>query len=168
MVEIPREITGIMTDRREQVGPTDITDEQGVAGEHAEGLALRAVGTDDHADRFGGVPGGLEDLEVDGAEGDVITVRARLDGETHPTSSGLSVDDVGSSGIGQLEMARQEIGVEVRLDHLGDAQTVRLGIAEVLGDVALRIDHDRLTGLGVADEIARVRQAVQVVLGEEQ
>jgi hypothetical protein len=44
---------------------------------------------------------------------------------------------------------------------------VSLGIGEILGDVALGIDHHGPSGGGVADEIAGVGQATQVVLLEE-
>ena len=57
--------------------------------------------------------------------------------------------------------------MEVSLDHLGDGETVVGGVAQVLGHVALGIDDDGLPRGGVAHEVTRVREAVQVVLGEE-
>ena len=64
----------------------------------------------------------------------------------------LAVDDVGTGGGGEFEMTGEEVGVEVRLDHLRDGEPVGGGIVQVLGDVALGVDHDGGARLGVADE----------------
>ena len=77
------------------------------------------------------------------------------------------VGDRGAGGGGQLEVAGQEVGVEVGLDHELDRQPLGLGVGEVLGDVALRVDDDGAPGRLVADQVRRVREAVQVVLVEQ-
>ena len=168
VVELPGEITSIVADGREEIGAADIADEQRVAGEHTERLAGRAVGPYDDADGFGGVARCLEDLEVDRAEREMIAVAMRLDREADAPGRRLAVDDVGTGGGGEFEMTGEEVGVEVRLDHLRDGEPVGGGIVQVFGDVALGVDHDGGARLGVADEVARVREAVQVVLREEQ
>ena len=48
--------------------------------------------------------------------------------------------DRGADAIAQLEMAGDEVGVEVRQEDVRDAQAVLVGEREVLVDVALRID----------------------------
>jgi hypothetical protein len=57
--------------------------------------------------------------------------------------------------------------VEVRIDHADDAEVLCLGVGEVLGDVAPRVDDDRSAGGRVADQVGRLGQAVQVVLSED-
>src|ERR1700758_2456890 len=56
--------------------------------------------------------------------------------------------------------------MEVGLDDQLDGEAELLGVGEVFGHVALRVDDDRPSRRLVADEIRRVRQTVQVVLDE--
>ena len=66
----------------------------------------------------------------------------------------------------QFEMAAQEIGVDMGLDHTLDRQP-RLGrLIEVDADISAGIDDDRTTGRLVANEIRGVRQTGQIVLRE--
>ena len=69
--------------------------------------------------------------------------------------------------VAQLEMAGDEIGVEVGEEDVRDPQAVLLGEGQVLVDVALRVDDRGRPGRLVADEIRRVRQAVQIELLED-
>ena len=71
------------------------------------------------------------------------------------------------AAFGELEVAGQEVRVEVGLDDPLDAKRVLCGVDEVLLDIALRIDSHRATGGRVADQVRRVRQAPQVVLAKE-
>ena len=57
--------------------------------------------------------------------------------------------------------------MEVGLDDPLDVQAVGFGVGEVLGDVALGVDDDGSAGGGVADQVRRVGQALEVVLPEE-
>ena len=93
--------------------------------------------------------------------------RRRSRSGTRPGRPRVAVADRGAGVGGQLEVTGQEVGVEVRLQHLHDRQPVRLGVGEVLGDVALRIDDDGPTRRGVADQVARVGETAEVVLAEE-
>src|SRR5690606_28565252 len=70
-------------------------------------------------------------------------------------------------GIGQLQVPGQEVGVEVRLDDPLDGQTVGGGVGEVLADVALGIDDDRSACGLVADQVAELREAAELVLLED-
>ena len=61
-------------------------------------------------------------------------------------------------------MPADEVGVQVRLDHVLDPETVFGRFDEVLIDVTLRIDDSRLTA--IADQVRRVGQAAEVELLE--
>ncbi len=66
---------------------------------------------------------------------------------------------------GELAVAADEVGVEVRLDDVADGHALGARLVEVEVDVALRID-DR--GLAAArDEVRGVREAAEVMLAEE-
>ena len=78
----------------------------------------------------------------------------------------LAVADPGSRGLGELHVTGDEVGVEVGVEDTHDLETVLLGVGEVLLDVASRVDHDGLAGLLVADEVRRLREAVEVELRE--
>ena len=79
-----------------------------------------------------------------------------------------AVADPGAGGRGELEVARDEVGVEVGVDDADDPHAVGGRVGEVVLDVTARVDDDRLAGLGVPDEVGRLGEAVQVVLGEVQ
>ncbi len=61
-------------------------------------------------------------------------------------------------------MSRQEVGVEVGLDHMGDLHSVLARLGEVGRDVTLRVHHHGSTRTGVAHEVRRVRKTRQIVL----
>ena len=56
----------------------------------------------------------------------------------------------------------------MRLDDPLDREAAHRRVLEILPDVALRIDDDRAPGARVADEVRRVRQALEVVLLEDE
>jgi hypothetical protein len=56
--------------------------------------------------------------------------------------------------------------VEVGVDDRFDSQAVRVGVVEVLGDVAAGVDDHGPAGGLVADQVGRVGQAVEIVLCE--
>ena len=58
-----------------QVGPPDVADEHGVAGEHAVGDVVVGMLVHQHADGLRGVPRGVHDLEGDLTQGDAFAVR---------------------------------------------------------------------------------------------
>jgi len=68
--------------------------------------------------------------------------------------------------IAQFEVSGEEIGVQVRQDHVGDAEVVFPGEGQVLLDVPLRIDHYRQAGVVVGNEVGGVRQTVEIKLLE--
>lgn len=52
--------------------------------------------------------------------------------------------------------------MNMRLDDGGDAQPLALRQRDVLLDVAIRVDHERLAHGGAADQIARLCQLVVI------
>ena len=109
--------------------------------------------------------GGVTDFEDDLAELDALPIgeRARVEFRL----GDRRVPDGRSGRRRQLEMARQEVGVEVRFEHQLDGQSGGRGIAHILVDVTARIDDDRAARRVVADQIRSLRQAVEVVLRED-
>ena len=103
-------------------------------------------------------------LERHVPETQLIAVAEGLDREVDVGT--LAVRDRGARLGCELEVPAEEIGVDVRLDHALDAQTVSVGVVEVDLHVAPRIDDHRTARALVTDEVRRLGQAVQVVLHE--
>ena len=59
------------------------------------------------------------------------------------------------------------VGVRVRLDRADDADVALLGFGEVLLDRERRIDDDRVTGTGIADEVGGAAERVVDELRED-
>ena len=166
-VQLAGELVGADADRGQQIGTAHVADEQGVPRQHAVGDGVVGVLEDHHADRLGRVPGRGPHLEGDLTQGDPLAIGQQLDRELGPTGRSLAVADCGAGGFGQLEVAGQEVGVEVGLDHLLDPQPVGRGVGEVLGDIPLGVDDHRRTGRWVSHQVGGVGQASEVVLPEE-
>ncbi len=64
-------------------------------------------------------------------------------------------------------MTGDEVRVEVGQEHVGDPAAKGVRILDVLLDVALWIDDNRSAARLVGDQIARVREAAEVVLLED-
>ena len=109
-------------------------------------------------------PGGVHDLQHHVPERDALAVGQRPDGEVGRRRR--AVADPGAGGLGQLQVSGDEVGVEVGVDDSDDAQPVLAGLLQVHLDVAARVDHHRLPGAGVPDQVGGLGQAVEVVLRE--
>src|SRR5262249_25525338 len=72
--------------------------------------------------------------------------------------------DPGPHAVAQLQVARQEVGMEVREENVLDPAAELLDVGDVLVDVSLRIDDRRDPGLLVGHEVRSVSQAAEVVL----
>ena len=152
-------------DRAEQVGPTDVADEQGVAGEDRVRRAVGGVLEHQVGDGLGRVARCGPGLDHDVTELDPLAVGEVVDGELG--LGGLTEADLGAGGLGQLEVAGHVVGMEVGEQHVGDRQPVGVGVGEVLADVALGIHHDGLAGALIAHQVGRERQARELVLLED-
>jgi len=69
--------------------------------------------------------------------------------------------------VAQLEMAGDEVRVEVRQEHVADPAAERVRGVDVLVDVALRIDHGRLAALLIGDQVGGMGEAAEVELLED-
>ena len=97
------------------------------------------------------MPGGGAHLDLHLAQGYALAVAQALDRELGVGS--LPITDRRAGLVGELEVAGDEIGVEVSLDDALDRQLFMNRVGEVSGDVALRIDDDGATGGLVADQV---------------
>lgn len=164
-VETAREVLGSGSLGGQQIRTADVADEERVACEDAVGNRVAGVFVHDDADRLGRVTGCREHLERDVTERYPLTVAEAA--ELEVGVGDLAVADLGTGRACQLEVTREEVGVEVGLDHELDRETALGGRAEVLAHVTAGVDDDGTPGRLVGDQIRRLAQAVQVVLGEE-
>ena len=86
----------------------------------------------------------LEDLEVDCPDADVVPVAEGEDVEARPAQSRPAVDDPRTRLRREFEMTGEEVGVEMRLDDVGDGEPIGACVLQVTGDVTLRIHDDGL------------------------
>jgi hypothetical protein len=100
------------------------------------------------------VPRGGPELQDDPAQVEALTVSYLAVGEANVSAG--PVDHGGASGVRQLQVAGQEIGVHVGLDHVLDPQSGRGGVAEVLRDVSPGVDHRGPPGGLIPDQVRRL------------
>jgi hypothetical protein len=83
------------------------------------------------------------------------------------TAHGLAIKHVLLThfhAIAQLEMAGDEVGMEVREKDMPDPEAFPGGIVKILSDVALRIHNGRDFRFLVGDQVRCVRETAEVVL----
>jgi hypothetical protein len=85
------------------------------------------------------------------AQRDPLAVPQRLDREFD--LGVFAVADQRPGGGGQLEVTAQKVGVDVGFDDPFDAQAMFGRFAQVVIDVATRVDHDRTAGGPIPDQI---------------
>ena len=163
LVEVAGEAVGVAAYGGEQVRSPDVTDEQGVAGQHGPRLGVRLPSYDDR-DRLGCVAGCVAYLESDLAERQDLSVGERFDIEVG--SGDRAVGDHRPGRVGEFKVAGEGVGVEVGFDDPFDRKAVDVGVGHVFADVALGVDDHGAAGGGVADHVAVQRQAGEVVLAE--
>src|SRR5262249_10272470 len=106
--------------------------------------------------------GSLQDAENDFADPELVAV---LGGRVIDSRAGFTPeDDLRPGAFGKLAMAADEIGGQMRLDHISDLPPFGFSFVDVLLDVALRVG-DRRFAPG-ADQIRSVRQTTQIKLLE--
>ena len=140
----------------EQVRAAQVAGEHEVTGEQVAGLVgERAVG-DQEGEVLRGVARGVEGLDGDVAQGDLVIVVQALGVEAVlPVSPALAGDVRGGAGRGrQLAGAGEEVGVDVGLGHGHDLHPVRGSKVQVDGNVTAGVDHQGLTLGLAANEVA--------------
>ena len=166
VVQQAAEVVRRPPERHAQIGTADVADEQRVAGQDGLRLGGAAIGiVDDQRDRLGRVTRRLERLQPHPAEIDDVAVVERR--ERVLRLRGRAQIDRRAGAIAQLEVAGNEVGVEVREEDVLDPQAMLGGEREVLIDVTLRVDDGRRARLLVADQIRGVREAIQIELLED-
>ena len=166
MQAYPAELLRAPPQRRAQIGPADVADEEGVARQHRVGNLLAVLGIEhEDRDRLRRVSGRLEPHQPYCAH---LHLRAVADGlELVLRARTRAQVDGRVLAIAQLQVAREEVRVEVRQKDVSYRAAGRSRVGDVLIDVALGIDHRRLPGLLIGDQIAGVREAAEVILLED-
>ncbi len=75
--------------------------------------------------------------------------------------------DHGADAVAQLQMAGDEVGVEVGQEHMADLAAGPFGRLQIATDVALRVHHRSNSAALVRDEVRRVGEAAEIVLVED-
>jgi hypothetical protein len=140
-----------------EVGAAYVAYEESVAGEDGSGLGGRGQVGEDGADAFYGVAGGVEEVDAGAAELEGV---AFFDGGVGEGGAGVFAEvDAGAGALGEFVVAGDEVGVEMGLDDVLDAETFLAGEVEVEVYIALWVDdggyafggHD-VGGVGEAAE----------------
>ena len=148
-----------------KVGAADVADEQRVARQHRVGVGLVGGVVDDERDRLRRVTRSLERLECHArAQLQHVTIRQGL--ERKLRLSARAEADRRADLITQLEMSRDEIGMEVGQDRVANLEPLLLRIGDVLVDVTLRVNDRSDPASLVRHEVGGVSQAAEVVLRE--
>jgi hypothetical protein len=105
---------------------------------------------DENRHVLGGVPWRVQQPARDVADRQRFAVR-RL--AKRKLQIGARSGQHGGAEAGELARAGHEIGMDVRLDRIGDRQAVPIGEARIRIDVASRIDDCRFARTRTGDEI---------------
>ena len=152
----------------QQVGAAHVANEDEVARHHRDRFWASRTIDDNEREVFRRVAGSVHHVQADLAEPDHVTVmqQYRVVGGRKgilPIGAALTRQERTGAGRGsQLTGAGHEVGVNVCFRHLGDPDALVSRRVEIRCDVARGIDHDGLTGLLAADEVARLREAIVV------
>ena len=109
--------------------------------------------------------GGLENLEAHAGEVERVAIVHGVEGVLGD-GAGAEMDG-GAATVAELEVAGDEVGVEVREEDVTDLEAEFFGVVEVLLNVALGVDDDGGVAGFVAEEIGGVGEAAQVVLFQD-
>ena len=145
---MPPSSVGAPAERRAQIRPADVADEQRVAGQHRVRTVL-------------GADLGVVDTRIEIDSGEWPGVSSTTS-RTAPSSTVVAVGHrrervlglrraprwiVGAGPVAQLQVAGDEVGVEVRQEHVADPAAEPVGVVQVLLDVALGVDDGRVATL---------------------
>ena len=79
----------------------------------------------------------------------------------------VAIGDDCAGRLGEFEVARQEVGMEMRFEYPLDAQAEPFRVGDVLRHISLRINDDRAARGLVTEHVAVERQAPEFVLVED-
>ena len=151
----------LLVDR--EIGPGDIADEERVARDDEPGLRATALVRDQVGGVLGPVARRRERGDRDLPDPHRVPVGQRLVREVDARRGG-DVDGR-ARRLRQPALAGDVVCVVVRLQHVRDREAVLLGEPEVVLDVPLRVDHDRLAP--VRDDVGSAAEVLVQHLAEE-
>jgi hypothetical protein len=162
VIEHRGHLRGRVAARTGQIGSAHVADKERVAGQNHSRLTAVVSIEDQQRDAFGRVAGRFEHAQSQTPDPELV---ALLDGPVREGRARLCAeDDFGAGSLGQLTMSADEVRMQVRLDDVLNPEPLRGGLCEVLLDVALRVNHRRLS-FG-PDEIRSVGQTAEIELLE--
>ena len=169
-VELLREFrAGLLA---QEVRSADVADEEEVAGEREPGnLAAPGLVVEKPGDVLWRVAGRVDCLESQAADAKHRAVDPAFVGvgwRPFLSAERRGVNEEFSRGTGlELGRAADEVRVDVRLQHVANAETLASRDLQELADVSGRIDDDGLPGSLIRDEIGVDREAGHEALMEE-
>ena len=148
---------GRPAERGAQIGAPYVADELGVSGEN--GVRLRVAGTqvvNNDGDGLWSVAWRFQVLEADAPkfDGRAITKRGE---RVRGFGCGTEIDRY-AYAIAQLQVACDEIGVEMGQENMADPEGVFGSEGKVLVDVPLRIDDRRRPGPLASNDVRSMRE----------
>jgi hypothetical protein len=149
----------------EKVGASDVTNEQEITRERANGLVSGGRIRQQEEEMLGAVAGHVPHVDANLANGEGISISEEF-GALRWAKPVLPVapafggeEESRTCQSGKLTSAGEEIGVNVRLGDVRYAETLCFGGGDIRLDVAQRIDYQCFAGLLGSDEIARLSEA---------
>jgi len=161
-------------ERCAEIRSSHVADKQCVARKHRDRAGIRDSGlgirdqsavVHEQRNRFDRMPRRFQSLDPDRSEIDHRAVANRLEfifRDRFPTEA-----DDRAHAVAQLEVAGNEIRVEVRQEDVRDTKVVIGRERQILIDVALRIDDSRGTALLISNDVRGVCETVEIKLLEE-
>ena len=156
-----REVSSAEPRLHHQVGASDVTDEQSVAGQDGFWVCVGA-GAEEIAEGLRRVSRGLPHFDFHRPQRDAIPFLQSAMGILGAALGGES--DLGAAALREFEVARDEIGVKMRQKDILDLETQSLGFVEIEIDVAARIDADGSPCRRISDEVGGLGEAGEEVL----
>lgn len=140
----------------EQVRPAQVTGEDEVAGEQVAGMVAERTVGDQERQVFRCVPGGVDGLDADIAESELVAVVEPFAVElVLPVRASFTrYVNRGPGRGGQLAGAGEVVGVNVGFGNGHDLHAVPFGEILVDGNVAAAVDNNRFTLGLAADQVA--------------
>jgi hypothetical protein len=111
---------------------------------------------------FDGVAGSLEHLQTHSGKIEGVAILHR-DESVFRLGAGAKMDG-GAATVAQLQVAGNEIRVEMGEEDMANLEAKLFGIRQILLDVALRVNDDSGCALLLPEEIGGMRQTTEIVL----
>ena len=144
--------------RTAKVRPADVTDEEGIAGEHQRGFWTAQRVHHQQRDRFGAMPERVDDVQLDLPHPHDLAIAQRLEGKVD-RGSFMQVEG-STSGSGKASVARDVVGVQASIDDRPDGVAALSRQVELGLDLPQRVDHGRIPTGARGDEVRRAPELI--------